>query len=365
MIVLKVVVFVALLIIALVFAYYNLESVRLNFPNYSVEIPLFLIVFASFVFGFLIAFILAEVKGFGWRRYAERVRRGMVNLWKGYPSRAETELSRLLNGEEVVPLFLRAMKEQGKLPSLNLRKYSEGIAETTLAELLVREDREKAKDLLEKALGKRWENLRARRLLRGLFFLEGEGSKALDLQRSLVSDCERSLRDEERRVLASILAEVNGDSSLSELEKLPPTPSSLALLSSVGDQKKRRKSFSRSFSEGIQNEVLLILVERSALTPEVVELAEENRERFHPSVLALLYMNVGMYGKLEGLKGDLPEPIKLVAGLGTEESQECRKGLASLLRVWECSHCGKEHATYSPVCSGCLEWNRLRVKGGS
>jgi len=365
MIVLKVVVFVAILILALLFAYYNLESTKLSFLSYSLEIPLFLVVFVSFVFGFLIAFLLAEVKGFGWKRYAERARRGLLNLWKGYPSKAEAELSKLLEGEEIVPLFLRALREQGREASLNLQRYSEGVAETALAEALLGKDPGRTKELLEKALGKSWGNLRARRLLRGIFFLEGEGKKALDLQRSLVSDCERSLRDEEKRVLASILAEVSGQDAVSELEKLPPVPLSLAFLCSVDDQKRRRKSFSRSFAEGIQNETLMILVERNALTPEVVEIAEENRERFLPAVLALLYLNVGMYEKLEGLKESLPEPIKLVADLGAEESRECQRILTSLLKVWECSRCGKEYRVYSPVCPNCLEWNRLRVKGGS
>ncbi len=365
MIVIRIVLFVAFLLFALLFAYYNLESVKLSFLNYTYELPLFLLVFVSFIAGFLIAFFLGEIRGLGLRRYAERVRRGLAYLWRGYPSRAETELSKILNREEVFPLFLKALKGQGRRPSGDLQRYSGGIAETALAEEIFREDRDRAKDLLEKALGKEWGNLRARRLLRGLFFLEGEGEKALELQRSLASDCERSLRDEERKVLASVLAEVEGESALSELEKLPPTPVSLALLSSVPDQKRRRKNFSRSFGEGVHNEVLMILVERNALTPEVIELVEDNRDRFNPQVLALLYMDVGMYEKLEGLKAQLPEPIKLVVDLGTEGGTACQKSVRSLLRIWECLSCGREHRSYTPVCPGCLEWNKLRVKGGS
>jgi len=365
MIVIRIVFFVTLLLFALIFAYYNLGNVRLSFMDYSYELPLFLLVFASFIAGFLIAFFLGEIRGLGLRRYAERMRRGLVDLWRGYPAKAEAEFSKILNREEVFPLFLKALKDQGRRFSGDLQRYSAGIAEAALAEELFRRDRTRAKDLLEKALGKEWGNLRARRLLRGLFFLEGEGEKALELQRSLTSDCERSFRDEEKRILASVLAEVEGESALSELEKLPPTPASLALLSSVSDQKRRRKNFSRSFGEGIHNEVLMILVERNTLTPEVVETVEENRSRFSPEVLALLYMNVGMYEKLEDLKPELPEPIKLVVDLGTEGGAECQRNVISLLRVWECSYCAREHSSYTPVCSGCLEWNKLRVKGGS
>jgi hypothetical protein len=244
-------------------------------------------------------------------------------------------------------------------------RYTAGIAETFLASRLFREDRARARDMLEKALGKDWSNLRARRILRGIFFLEGEGEKALELQRSLVSDCERSLRDEERRVLATLLAEVRGEEVLSEIEKLPPTPSTLALLSAVQDQKRRRKNFSRAFSENMQGEVLLILVERGRLTPEIVELVEENREKFTPEALAFLYLNVGMYEKLRDLKEKLSDPIKLMIDLNAEGDRECRQGIVSLVRIWECSGCGRDYQTYTPVCPGCLEWNRLRVKGGS
>jgi len=348
MIVIRIVLFVLILILALIFAYYNLTVVELNLFNYSYEIPLFLALFVSFISGFIAAYLLAEARGFGLRRYAERVRKGMLNLWKGYPSKAEGDFSRLLNHEEILPLLITALKEQGRKPAIDLQRYESGIAETALAQILLREDREKTRDLLEKALG-------------GIFFLDGEVEKALELQRSIVSDCERSVKEEERRILASILAESGGEESAGELEKLPPAPLSLAVLSSLKDHRRRRKHFSRSFSEGIQNEVLMILVERNTLSPEIVEAVEDNRERFSPETLAMLYLNVGMYEKLEGLKESLPEPIKLVVRWGAEE---CGKQVLSLLKMWECSQCGREYALYTPVCNSCFEWNKLRIRGG-
>ncbi len=365
MIVLRIFIFVSVLLLALIFAYYNLQGVKLVFFQYSVEMPLFLAILISFVAGFLIAFMLSEIKSLRWKRYTEKLKKGLSYMWKGYPSRAETELSKLLNNEEITPLVVNVQKALGKIPSLKTEKYKEGIAETALAEALLREDLEKSKDLLEKALGKQWKNLKARKLLRSIYFLKGEGEKALELQRSIISDSEKNMRDNEKRILATLLIEVKGEESITEVEKLPPTPTSLAFLSSIQDNKRRKKSFSRAFTEGIQNEVLTILIEKNALNPEILEIAEENKKSIKKEVMALLYLSVGMYEKLEELKESLREPIKLITDLGNEKAKECGKEIALLLYLWECSACGKEFKKYSPLCSNCLEWNKLRVKGGS
>ncbi len=365
MILLKVIIFVFLLLFALIFAYYNLQSVKVSLPGYSLEIPLFFIIFASFLLGFLIAYVLSEIKGFGWRRYGDKLRKGLVELWKGYPGRAEGELSRLLDREEVTPLYIKALSELGKTPSLYLQRYSQGIVETMLAENMFRHDRLRAKDLLEKALGKNWENLRARRLLRSLYFIDGEKEKALELQKNILSDSEKALKKEEKRVLASMIASIKGVEASEELEKLPPTPLSLAVLAGDQDSKRRKKYISKAFSEGMHNEVLLILMDRNNLTPETLEVVEENRDKIDVSVLSLLYMGVGRYEKLEELKESLPNPIRLVIDKGLEEGRECYRDLVSLLHMWECSSCGRWYSSFTPVCVNCLKWNRLKVKGGS
>ncbi len=365
MILLKIIAFVILLIFALIFAYFNLQSVKLSFFGFSYQVPLFLAIFASFVFGFLIAYALSELRSFEWRKYSERVRKALESLWTGFPDKASKELTKLLDYEETVPLYAEALEELGREASVYLQKYSKGIVETSIAERVFREDIHRAQDLLEKALGKNWKNLRARRLLRSIYFMNGEGEKALDLQRKLVQDSEKATRERERGILASILAEIKGESALKELEKLPLTPSSLSILSSQSDVKERKKFANRMFQEGLHNETLLALIERNALTPEVMEEVEENRERVSASVLALLYLSVGMYERLDLLKDSLPEPIKVVIDKGYGEDRECYRDLMSLVKLLECGECGKEYSHYTPLCVNCLSWNRLRIKGGS
>ncbi|EDP75912.1 lipopolysaccharide assembly protein LapA domain-containing protein [Hydrogenivirga sp. 128-5-R1-1] len=365
MILFKVVVFVFILIFALVFAYFNLQSVKISFFNFSYELPLFLTIFASFVLGFLIAYITTGIKSLEWRRYSERIKRALESLWTGYPDRARGEFSKLLDNEETVPLYTRSMEELGREASLYLQKYSRGIVETLIAESLFKEEKERAQDLLEKALGKNWKNLRARRLLRSIYFLRGEGEKAIDLQRKVLQDSEKALKTEEKRVLASLLAEVRGAEALDELENLPYTPASLSVLCSHAEGKDRRKFAAKMFAEGVQNETLLAVVEKNSLTPEIMEEVEEHTEEVHPVVLALLYLSVGMYEKLESLKDSLPAPIRTLIDRGYLEDRECYRDMFSLIRLLECGKCGKEYARYTPVCVNCLSWNRLKIIGGS
>ncbi len=356
MIAFKVILFTAFLLIALLFAYYNLQEAEIRFLNYSLNMPLFLLVLASFVLGFILAHLSSELRSFGTRKYGEKLRKGLRKRWTGRYTEAETELSKLLDGEEIVPLYVDVLDRLGKEPSLYLEKYNLGIVETVLARRVLRKDPERARNLLEKALGKNWENLEARRLLRSLYFLEGDFEKSIDLQRSLLQDSEKPLKEEERQILASMLSEAKGEGALQEVEKLPLTPSSLALLISSVDQKRRRKYISKMFQLGIQNEVILILTEKNDLSPEIIEAVEENKERFSKAVLAFLYANLGMHERLEDLKEQLPKPIRTFI-TGGEEDREC-------LMLWECAECGKDFGRYTPVCGNCLSWNKLKTKGG-
>ena len=357
MIALKVILFAILLLGALLFAYYNLQEAQVRFLNYSIKMPLFLLLMISFVLGFILAYLSNELRSIGSRKYGERIRNGLRKLWTGRYAEAEAEFSKLLEGEEVVPLYVKALDRLGKEPSLYLEKYSSGVVETTLARRLFKKDPERARNLLEKALGKNWDNLEARRLLRSLYFLLGELEKALDLQRSPLQDSEKQLREEEKKVLASMLSEIKGEEAVQEIDKLPLTPSSLALLLRSSDSKRRKKLLSKIFQLGLQNEVVLILTEKNGLFPELIEAVEENRERFNKAVLAFLYASLGMQERLEDLKESLPKPIRTFIS-GNAEDREC-------LMLWECSECGKEHGRYTPLCGNCLTWNKLKTKGGS
>lgn len=357
MIVLKVALFILVLILALVFAYYNLEPAKLTFFRYSLEFPLFLIVLISFIVGFLISYVLSEIRSIGWRRYGERLRNGLHKLWTGYLSSAEKEFSKLIGREEIIPLYIESLREQFKTPSLYLQRYEGGIVETALAEDLHREDRERAIDLLEKAAGKNPENLRAKRLLRSLYYLNGEREKALDLQRDVLERSERVLREEEKRILGAMLADMG---RVDEAEKFPPSLLSLFVLSSHEESKKRRKGIQRAFETGLQNELVLLMVERNVVNQDLMEFVEGKKEELDTLVLALLYLNLGMEERLEELKDSLPAPIKDL--INKKELRECYRDLLEILKLWECSICGKEQERYIPVCGNCLNWNRLKVK---
>ena len=357
MIVLKTAIFIVLLLLAIIFAYYNLQEVEIKFFTYSLKLPLFLSILVSFISGFLIAYLSSEIRYAGVRRFGDRLKKALRKFWTGKYAGAESDLSKLLDDEEVIPLYVEVLEQLGKNPSLYLQKYSLGIVETSLAMKVFRKDRNRAKNLLEKALGKNWENLEARRALRSIYFLDGEFDKAIDLQRSLVEDSDKQVRDIERSILASMLAEARGDKALHEIEKLPLTPFSLAVLVMSKSPKDRRKYISKVFDLGIQNEVILILTDRNGLFPELVEIVENRRSDMSGIVLAFLYSSLGMHEKVEELKGNLPQQLRSLIAKG-EENREC-------LHLWECSVCGKEYSTYTCVCENCLSWNKLRTKGGS
>ncbi len=365
MIFLKVVFFVLAVIFSLLFAYFNLSSVEVSFFKWKYQLPVFLLVFISFVVGFVFSYLTTGIKLFEWRRYGERLRKGLKSLWTGYPDKARGEFAKLLDGEEVVPLYMDAMNRLGREVSLYLQKYSQGIVETEIAKKLLRKETDRAKDLLEKALGKNWNNLTARRLLVGIYFVSGEGKKALDLQRKVVSDAEKPLREKENKVLSSLLAEIEGAEAIEELRKLPLTVSSACVLLSEEEEKSRKKVAGRIFEENIHNEVILSLIQKGALTPEVVREVEENREKVESIVLFLLYSEVGMYERLESLREELPENLKSVADKLSSDKDECYKNLISLLKLFECSNCGKEYYSYSPLCVNCFEWNTLKLKEGA
>ncbi len=362
MIVLKAVLFLGLVVLALVFSYSNQSTAELNLFGHRYRMPLFALVLASFGTGFLLAYLFLGVKLLLLKGYTQRVGSGLRQLWTGYPAGARREFSRLLSREEVLPLYMEASKRVGEEPSVYLQEYSLGIAETYTAVDLLKRDESRARELLEKALGKNWNNLTARRLLVSLYFLGGELQKALDLQRSLIKDCDKALRDKERRVLASLLALAEEKETLRELEELPLTPLSARLLIEHSSDNRKRKLFLRAVEENLHNETLFLLIANRNLTPEIVEEVEALREKINRAVLYLLYSELGMGEKLRDLERELPQPVKtLVRKLG---SGNALPELMAVFRLFECKTCGKEYADYTPVCKNCYDWNTLKIKEG-
>ena len=363
MIVLKVVLFLSLVFLSLVFAYFNLSPVEVSLFGKVYRLPLFSVILASFVIGFLTSYVILGIKLLSWKLYGSRLSSGLIHLWNGYPDKASREFSKLLEKEEVIPLYIESSKLLGRETAFYMQKYSLGIVETYVAKELIPKDIGRAKELLEKALGKNWQNLYARQLLVGVYFLEGEGEKAMNLQRELVADTEKALKEKQLMVLASLLSEARGERARDELSSLPITPSSAVILLTKHDKKKVSKYVSELFNRGIQNETLVLLIEKGRLTPEIIREMERRREEINPLALLLLYIEVGMYEKIEELRNSLPEKLaSIVQKLSSDH--ECARELIYAFKPFECARCGKEYNKYSPLCPNCFEWHSLKLKEG-
>ena len=357
----RIVLFVVFLVLILLFAYSNLFSVEVNFFGFKLRAPLFLILLVTISLGFTSAYGYMELKGAGLARYSRRLKSALINIGTGRFSKAEEDLRKLISSEEVLPLYREVLREQGKSITLYYERYSLGIAETIVAEAIYREEIDRAIDLLEKAVGKNCENLRAKRVLRSLYFIRGDLDKAIDMQKDIIMNSQREERKGEELILSEMMAcSGNGKEEGSKKGWLCWYLSEI-----IGNNGRRaKKVFSNAMSEGLGNEVLRLAQERGVLSPDILTFVTENEDKFYPSILGLLYLQVGRTDRLEDLKENLPEPIKLLIEEGEQIRGECFKELLGMIRVWKCQNCGSELSTYSPVCQNCLHWNTLRVRGG-
>ena len=357
----KILLFIFLVVVVLIFAYYNLGSVEVKFFAFSFDLPLFVVIIGSLFIGFVIAYGYSELRGAALSKYSRNLRSALLNLSLGRYRKAEEHLKRILSREEVIPLYSEVLLEQDKDISLYYERYTMGISETMVAEAVFKKDINRSIDLLEKAVGKNWDNLRARRNLRSLYFLKGYVGRAVEMQRGIVSDSERSERKKEELILIEMLAWDGRDEALTARDG--SVCFYLAKIQSGGN-KKARKIFGRAVEKGIGNEVLMLALERRDLYPEMLTYVGENESRFSPLILGLLYLQVGRQDRLEDLKENLPEPIKLLLKEGENTRGECLKELLQMMKVWRCTRCGAETKKYMPVCSNCLRWDSLRFKGG-
>ena len=348
-----------LLVISVVFlallAYYNLERVSLNFLFFSLEAPLFSLVGGSFAVGFLGAYLLTAVSKGSLARKYKALERGLYNLWRGYPQKALSELEKVSKVEEFLPLYIKASKEANDFRPVYLEEFKKGIAETLLAQERLRVSLEDAVDLLEKGLGKDLKNLRAKRLLRDLYFIKGEHKKAFDLQRDIISESEKKLKDREKRVLTSLAFWAGLEAELSPKD-IKPT----AVYWAFKVPELKPKDLKKILEDEEAPQIVAISAERNKVSPALVEEIQKKEESMPSLALALVYLSIGRLPKvLEILSGELAPFIS--ENLKTEDI----KALIKLYKPWVCSNCGREYAEFSPVCKGCFEWNTFKVKGGS
>ncbi len=360
MIFIKVIILVILVLLTTIFAYFNLQIVTLSFFNYSFSAPLFLIVLGSFLIGVIVSGSISLFKVKYLRPNAEKLLRALNFLWNGYISKAGKELRKIKELEEAVPLLIETEKELGNIPHIYFQEYSQGIAETYFAKAVWKDDIDRAIEVLEKALGKNWENLNARRLLRDLYTIKGEFRKALDLQKGIVDRAEKELKEREKRILASLLIK---NEMFEGIEDFPETPEVLAYLINR-NEKKRKRYIEKAVNKGYFEETVLIMLERNLLVPEVLSKLEELRENISGAVLLKVYLELGMFDKAKELR-TIPEGIRKFIESDMLSDKDCRDIILSYIKVWECEVCGKEFDKYSSLCDNCLSWNRLKIRGGS
>lgn len=351
---LKVLVGLLILVFAVAFTYYNLQPGEVKFYDYSVKLPMFLLVFISVGLGFSAPVIYYQLREKALKRREEKVYQLLNLFWRDYLGKAFNLLRKFLIIEEFLPFYIRTKKEFSESLDVQLDLYNKGIAETALAELTFRKDLEEAMILLENALGKNHKNQRARKLLRSIYMVYGDYEKAENLQREVLKEIEKERKVKEERVLASILAEkymvTKDELILKELWNLPISKTSAALLSSmVGGG----EVFEAAYNLGILPEVIKIMEERNLLTPELLNLIENYKHTIPDDVLYYVYLKLNMNEKLKDINPSLGE-LKVVKDNDSK--------LLELVRIWECDECGKEYVRYNSVCRNCLGVNTLKIK---
>ena len=353
-----------LIVFLIIFAYFNLNPAVFRLFDLSIEAPLFLLLLSAFALGLATAFGYSQLKGATLSGFASGVREGLRHLGLGYYRKAESRFSKLSYREEVIPLLWESLKREGKELSIYLERYGEGIAETILAESVVDKDRRRAIDLLEKALGKNFSNLRARRLLRSLYFLEGELERALEIQRTLIKESERQERGKERVIYNEMLTFREKENLPKEFERSKEIHIlATAVIIERGGGKSLRQAIRNAFSKGMQDDLILFLLERDMLTAEVLEAVSEREGEIGTDTLALLYLSIGRIERAKELEDNLSEPIKLIVR-ETERRRDLLKELARAVKLWKCNLCGAEYNNYTPLCCKCFEWNSITTKGG-
>ena len=351
--IIKTLIFLAFLIFAIAFTYYNLQDAEVKFYNYSFKIPVFILVFTSFGLGLFFPVLYYTLRENALRKREEQIYSFLSLFWRGYLGRALSIFRRYLPREEFVPFYIRIKREFKEPIDIQLDLYRKGIVETALAENKIPKDLDGARILLENALGKNYRNLKAKRLLRSIYLLKKNLDKAEELEREILTEIEEERRTCEQRALSTILAEKylkEKDSVyLKELWQLPISKLSGAVLASVEGAE---SIFEAASNLGILNEVIKIMEERNLLDVNLLSLIENYRTQIYDDVLYYVYQRINMQEQANNLNVKHPE-LKLVKGKGRK--------LLSLVHIWVCEDCGKEFKHFNSVCPNCLAVNSFKI----
>jgi uncharacterized integral membrane protein len=368
MVLLKILLAVVVLILAVTFSYFNTQEVDITLMDYSLRLPLFSVVIGSFILGGIVPTLVYTLRNAYLRRRISRMEEALRNLWLGFNLKASSMLRKLASGNEIFfPLFLISLPE---VPDRYRDKsYTLGIAETYMAERLIRKDRVRATELLEQALGKNWENLRAKGRLRDLYTLFGELEKALDLQREILKEADKREKKFNERIMSAL--ESVYLLGVEEYDKTPKLKLSaefffFSIISAIesGDRNRASRLFEEAVSKGYGNEVVDMLMNAKRLEPSFVEFIDREQDRISQELLCRLYIKLGMFEKAQDLKPKVSKLLSLMVDLASSHRSEDRNIfnlIKGMYTPWECISCGKRHHAYRFICDNCLEWFNIKL----
>ncbi len=367
MMLLKVLLFLFLIVLFLLFIAQNAGYVDVSLFHIKYSVPLFVLLLLSFTLGFILPSIYFLLREAGISRQLGRLRRGLAEFSAGYLSRAERELRATDVGDTLLAFIYHT---QGRLEELrNIKGPSLALS----GYILMKEGRrEEAKELLEKALSEDPDNLNALKGLRDYYALKGDWNKSLEYQERVLDLCERWEREEEKRIKAEIfgkLYEERGeDKWIEKALDLQKTPYLYALylkhLLSSDKEKDARKHWEKIVSSGYQEEVLWCLMEEEQVLMKMLNFVEQRAEAIEPDTLASFYMRLNLFSKAKELEDKISPPVKamLYAYMSHKEQDKlCLNSLRELYKPFACS-CEKDYNRYEPICESCLKWGEIKLR---
>jgi tetratricopeptide (TPR) repeat protein len=348
----------------LVFVVQNAVIVEISFFNYKGYAPLFVLVLFSVFIGFLFAFLYFMPREWSLGRVVGNLKEGVDRLNRGLFLKAEQSFQGNPLTEAFACFGAYEREDINKLLSL-----SSPICAFMLLKL---HHIEEAQEKFERIIEQEPENLLALKGLRDINFLKGNLKDAVELQERVLKNCEKWERENQKKIMAELLASLyitSKDGNYAEkafdVYRTPLTYSARILAyANSGKERDAIKLFERSFEDGFQDQILMILVGKEALLTKLMDVIESRKNQMNTIVLTLVYLRLGLFSKVKPLLESLPDYYRTLAISSfshREEDRMCAKILEESLKAWECV-CGTRYKEYTPMCANCLRWNKIELK---
>ncbi|MFN3813028.1 MAG: DUF1049 domain-containing protein [Aquificaceae bacterium] len=375
----KVLLIVILTVAFLIFVIQHAYYVNLNLFGSTYAVPLFVIILFSLALGFLLPTVYFLVREVRLRSFIKNVGLGVLNLFNGYPSKAERDLSGPSKKEEWVSLLLAQalLQKDGidKLEELGVISTG-GSLDALLGSMFLKgRDYQKAKDLFISSISRNPANLRALRGLRDLSFLEEDHQACIEYQQRVLKQCEKWEKEEEKRIMAEVFSHASeklANRRRELLEKAMDTKKSfyvyacwIQYLLDEEDIKEVKRQIEKVFDANLQNQVFMVLSRREEHLANIIDILRERGDHLQPDVLARLYMKLNILTQLKDMLDKLSEPLKLMA-LTMESHRDvdrlCNDVVSGLYKPWVCT-CGEYYNYYVPFCERCFSWGNIKLRG--